>query len=371
LGEGIAQSDVHEPIAQGTNTTVAVDAQFFLKIYRQVHEGINPDVEMGRFLTEVVHFEHSVPVAGAIEYHRHDGVTMTLGLLQGYIENQGDGWRYTLDYLERYLMDCQTGAVERPSTPEEAHAAYLVMARRLGRRTGELHRALAMPTGDPAFDPEPVSAQDLAAWKKKIRAEAGVAVDALKQSLSTLPVRVQSVAGALLESWEPLVSRTLASVPSRLRAVKTRYHGDLHLGQVLVVQNDFVIIDFEGEPARSFAERRAKHSALRDVAGMMRSFDYAAFAALYRLSAEQVDVFGSLEPHARIFEASAAEAFMAGYQEGLGDCSVMPDDPVAARYLLTLFVLEKAFYELRYEINHRPEWVGVPISGILALMELS
>lgn len=371
LGEGIAPSDVHEPIPQGTNTAVAVDAQFFLKIYRQAHEGMNPELEMGRFLTEVAHFEHSVPVAGAIEYHRNDGTTMTLGLLQGYMENQGDGWSYTLDYLERFLMDRQTGVTDLSLLPEEVHAAHLMMARRLGRRTGELHRALAVPTGDPAFDPEPISEQDLAAWKDKIGIEAGVAVDALKQGLSTLPVRVQSIAGALLERWEPLVFNTLASVPTRLRAVKTRYHGDLHLGQVLVVQNDFVIIDFEGEPARTFAERRAKHSALRDVAGMLRSFDYVAFAALYRLSAEQPDAFDSLEPHARIFEASAAEAFMAGYQEGIGDCSVMPDDPLVARRLLTLFVLEKAFYELRYEINHRPDWVGVPMSGILALIEAS
>lgn len=369
LGEGIARSDVHEPIAQGTNTTVAVDAQFFLKIYRQVHDGINPELEMGRFLTEVAHFEHSVPVAGAIEYQRNDGVTRTLGLLQGYIENQGDGWTYTLDYLERFLMDCQTGVGDLPLTPEDAHGAYLVMARRLGGRTGELHRALALHIGDPAFDPEPISEQDIATWKHKIRNEAGVAVDALKQGLNALPVRVQSVAGALLESWEPLVARTLALVPERLSAVKTRYHGDLHLGQVLVVQNDFVIIDFEGEPARTFAERRAKHSALRDVAGMLRSFDYAAFAALYRLSAEQPDAFGRLEPHAQIFEATAAKAFMAGYQEAIYDCPVMPGDAVAAEHLLTLFILEKAFYELRYEIHHRPNWVGVPVNGILALIE--
>lgn len=369
LEEGLAPSEVHEPIAQGANSTIAVDKQFVLKIYRQLKEGINPEFEMGRFLTEVAHFRHSAPLAGAIEYRRRDGATITLGLLQGYLENQGDGWSYTLDYLERYLMDCQTGFGELPPTPEDAHAPYLTMARRLGSRIGELHRALAVPTGDPAFDPEPASEQDLVAWKHKIRADAGVAVGALKQGLNTLPIRVQSVAGALLESWEPLVARTLASVPTQLRTMKIRYHGNLHLGQVLVVQNDFMIIDFEGELARPFAERHAKHSALRDVAGMLRSFDYVAFAALYRLSAEQPDAFESLEPHARIFEASAAEAFMTGYEEGIGDCAVMPDDPLAARNLLTLFVLEKAFYELRYEIDHRPEWVGVPVSGILSLME--
>ncbi len=369
LGEGLVEGDVHEPIAQGTHTAVAVDAQFFLKIYRQVHEGINPELEMGRFLTEVAHFAYTVPVAGAIEYHREDGAVMTLGLLQGYLENQGDGWTYTLEHLERCLIDCQTGVTERSLTPEDTHAGYLVMARRLGTRTGELHRALAVRTGDAAFDPEPISEQDIARWKDKIRTEAGVAVGALKQGLNTLPVRVQSVAGALLESWEPLVARTLASVPERLPAVKTRYHGDLHLGQVLVVQNDFVIIDFEGEPARPFAERRAKHSALRDVAGMLRSYNYVAFAALYRLTAEQPGDFGSLEPHARAFEALAAEAFMGGYREAIQDCPVMPVDPLVAEPLLTLFMLEKAFYELRYEIDHRPDWVGVPVNGILALIE--
>jgi maltose alpha-D-glucosyltransferase/alpha-amylase len=369
VGEGIVEEDVHEPIAQGTNTAVAVGAQFFLKIYRQVHEGINPELEMGRFLTEVVHFEHSVPVAGAIDYRRDDGAVMTLGLLQRYLENQGDGWGYTLDYLERFLMDCQTAIGDLPPAPEDAHAAYLVMARRLGSRTGELHRALAVRTGDPAFDPEPISEQDMACWKARIRTEAAVAIETLKRGLNALPVRVQSVAGALLESWEPLVAHTLDSVPQRLSAVKTRYHGDLHLGQVLVVQNDFVIIDFEGEPARSFAERRVKQSALRDVAGMLRSYNYVAFAALYRLTAERPDDFGSLEPHARAFEALAAGAFMAGYRETIHDCPVMPADPPIAEHLLTLFMLEKAFYELSYEIHHRPNWVGVPVNGILALID--
>ncbi|MGF1615185.1 MAG: putative maltokinase [Gammaproteobacteria bacterium] len=369
LGEGLVQGDGHEPIAQGTNTAVAVDAQFFLKIYRQVHEGMHPELEMGRFLTEVARFAHTVPVAGAIEYHRDDGVLMTLGLLQGYLENQGDGWSYTLDYLERCLMDRQTGVTDPSLTPQDAHAAYLVMARRLGGRTGELHRALSVRTGDPGFDPEPISEQDIARWKSKIRIDAGIAVEALKRGLNTLPVKVQPVAGTVLESWEALLAHTLASVPDTVAGVKTRYHGDLHLGQVLVVQNDFVIIDFEGEPMRSFAERRDKHSALRDVAGMLRSYNYVAFAALYRVTAEQPDDFGRLEPHARAFGALAVEAFMAGYQDAIQDCPVMPADASVARHLLTLFMLEKAFYELRYEIQHRPSWVGVPVNGILALTD--
>ena len=350
-----------------SNTTVTVGGNLFLKGYRRLQAGINPEVEMGRFLTEVAHFPNSVPVAGSMEYQgESDLVPVTLVLLQGYVENQGDGQRYTVDYLARFLEECRV-TPDLPRSPDEAHAAYLSLMRTLGQRTAELHQALGRPSGDPAFDPEPVSQQELAHWAETAGEEAESTLALIQKQRSTLDAEIQRDVDVLLERRSEIMRRIEDAVPMLLPMMKTRYHGDYHLGQVLLRQNDFVLIDFEGEPARAIAERRQKHSALRDVAGMLRSFNYAAYAALAQVSSGRPGD-EALEVFAQQWETETRATFLDTYFEIMGDTDLYPDRK-SARLLIDLFLFEKAFYELRYELGHRPDWVRIPLLGILELLD--
>jgi len=356
--EDIALLPVGRPQAQSSNTVVTLGERLFLKGYRRVRAGVNPEFEVGRHLTEKLRFPNCVPVAGAVEYTAADGTQMTLALLQGYVSNQGDGWSHTVDYLERYLEERRAA-----EAPADAHDVYLALMQTLGTRTGELHRALATRTGDPAFDPETVNERDLTQWKARVRTEAGVTLDLLASRSGQLAAATRGEALELIKRRE----RLLQSIDGRRlptgATLKTRYHGDYHLGQVLLQKLDFLIIDFEGEPARSFEERRAKHSPLRDVAGMLRSFNYARWTAL-RQALEGHDDVERLTPHAEDWETRVRGTFLHAYEEAVGELYASFDD---GRGLLELFELEKAFYELRYELNNRPGWVGIPLKGILAL----
>ncbi|HEU5282521.1 MAG TPA: maltose alpha-D-glucosyltransferase [Burkholderiales bacterium] len=355
---------VHPTQTQTSNTTVALGRRFFLKGYRLLRSGVNPELELGRFLTEVARFPSAVPLAGAVEYLGADGTRMTLALLQAYVENQGDAWSYTLDYLARFLEQRRTSA---EPLPEDAHGVYLALMHTLGTRTAELHHALAQRTGDPLFDPEPVTPADLAAWKHRVGDEIGASLDLLQQRLAQLPESARALAAAVLERRAALLAAASAAV-DRADAVKARYHGDYHLGQVLINRNDFIITDFEGEPGRPVPERRAKHSPLRDVAGMLRSFSYARAAALSRLAGERPEDLRQLEPLTRQWEQEARRAFLRAYRER-SDGGLLYGSFDQARGLIALFELEKAFYELRYELHNRPDWVAIPLRGILELSD--
>ncbi|MDO8250940.1 MAG: maltose alpha-D-glucosyltransferase [Rhodoferax sp.] len=359
----IAALPVSHPGATSSNTVVNLNEMLFLKGYRRLREGLNPELEMGRFLTDVVRYPNCVPVLGALEYFTSDGRAMTLALVQGYVANQGDGWDYTLRYLDRFLEE-QRAAAGPAVAADAAHGGFLALAATLGQRTAELHVALARRTGDPAFDPEPLTPGDIVACRERASSEAIATLALLQERLSQLPVAAQGDAQAVLALHDALQSRLAAGeAPSRL-GIKTRTHGDYHLGQVLVTANDFVIIDFEGEPGRSFEERRAKSSPLRDVAGMLRSFNYARWSALRRV-AQNADDLERLEPAVLAWETATREAFLAAYVSTTALSE--PALPVDAG-LLALFELEKALYELRYEINNRTDWAQVPLRGILALI---
>ncbi|BAU48059.1 alpha-amylase [Sulfurifustis variabilis] len=351
---------------QGTNTSVTIGSRLFLKAYRRLRVGLNPELEVGRYLTEVARYPNTVPLAGSVEYQAADGTVMTLALLQGYVENQGDGWNYTLDYLERFLEQCRTGT-QPPGSAEDIHGAYLALARTLGLRTAELHAAFTLTAGGPDFDPEAIGSDDLTAWAGQVRHEAETTLELIAQRLAGLPGDVRAEGEWLVSRRGELLDRIRGSTPAALSGLKTRYHGDYHLGQVLVSHNDFIIIDFEGEPARPLAERRQKHSPLRDVAGMLRSFNYAAYSALARLTAERPDDFPRLEPFARAWEGETERAFLQAYEEGVAG-SPLYRDWAQARDLLALFVIEKALYEVRYELHNRPEWAGIPLRGLRELM---
>jgi maltose alpha-D-glucosyltransferase/alpha-amylase len=361
-GADAAALPVGRPKAQSSNTVVTLGERLFLKAYRRLRSGVNPELEVGRFLTEVARFAHCVPVAGALEHVGADGAPMTLALLQAYVPNEGDGWALTITYLERYLESRRAGT-EPP--PEDVHGAYLAHAHTLGVRTAELHVALATPSGDPAFDPEPVRPDDLAEWRRRVREEALATLDALASARPGLPAADRDDAQALIERRDRLLAMIDACAAPESGLAKTRYHGDYHLGQVLLAKNNFVIIDFEGEPARPLAERRVKHSALRDVAGMLRSVSYARWSAL-RSVAHSEDDLARLAPLAAAWETEVRATFLRAYEETAAAAGLYPSF-AAARPLLALFELEKAFYELRYELDNRPAWVQIPLAGILEL----
>lgn len=354
---------VGRPSGVSSNTVVTLNETLFLKGYRHLREGLNPELEMGRFLTEVAHYPHCVPVLGALEYTANDGRTMTLAMVQSYVSNQGDGWDYTLGYLERFLRDFATTNGALPD-PLAAHGGFLALMATLGRRTAELHKALAMRTGAAAFEPEPLAAEDIARYAAQARADVATTLSLLRDRLGQLPAPAQIDGQALLTMEDALQASIAARRPQTQGGIKSRYHGDFHLGQVLVRDNDFVIIDFEGEPARSFDERRAKGSPLRDVAGMLRSFNYARWSALRRV-AQSVEEATYLAPPAAAWEQATRQAFMDGYSEAAGGNGSAQIDTE----LLALFELEKALYELRYELNNRADWAQVPLNGVLALLQ--
>ncbi|UST53270.1 maltose alpha-D-glucosyltransferase [Comamonadaceae bacterium OTU4NAUVB1] len=363
-GEGIDAMAVTPPSAHSSNTVVTLGEQLFLKGYRRLRPGINPELEIGRFLTEVARFPNCVPVAGALEYAAEDGGVMTLAIVQAFVPNQGDGWDYTLAYLERHLESLRT--FDAPQ-PEDVHGGFLALIHTLGERTAELHLALSVRSGDPAFDPEPVTTVDVQGWRDRAGSEATRTMELLSERLSELSPEVQEDAKRLLAHADEVRARVAAFPLEGQDGLKTRYHGDYHLGQVLVSRNDFLIIDFEGEPARTFEERRQRSSALRDVAGMVRSFNYAHWSALRRV-AQSPDELVKLEAAARDWENQTRDAFLNAYGERMIEGGSTQSGEAAER-LLALFEFEKAMYELRYELSNRLDWVQVPLQGILALVD--
>jgi maltose alpha-D-glucosyltransferase/alpha-amylase len=384
-----ARGDARVPLpavrsgAEQSNTSIVYGDRLILKLVRKQQAGINPDVEIGRYLTEQGRFPHIAAVAGTIEYVPNEGDSSTLALLQVLLANQGDGWTWTLEELERYYQECSLlpsppdddrvtpiDLVERSDVPIapvalERMGLYLDAAATLGRRTAELHLALAAPTDNLAFRPEPLTGDDVARLAAELDASGARAFEGLKDGLSSLPDQVVESAGLVLSRRRRILEsfRTLVAKP--VTGLRTRVHGDYHLGQVVRIKNDYAILDFEGEPARTLADRRAKHSPLKDVAGMLQSFSYAAWVSLAQFTTRGPDAFARLEPWARVWEQAASAAFLRAYRETAASGSFLPADPAGLAALLNAYVLDKAFYEVLYELNHRPAWVWIPLRRIL------
>jgi maltose alpha-D-glucosyltransferase/alpha-amylase len=306
-------------------------------------------------------------------------------MLQGLVANEGDGWQWTLEELDRYyeasaaenfaqgaITDgpttlLQLSAADETSFAREHVGSYLDAAALLGRRTAELHVALASPTHDPAFAPEPMNSTDIVYLREELLAHATSAFDALKENIARLPDTVLEKAGLVLSRKRLVLDRLGRLSGKEIHALRTRIHGDYHLGQVLRSKGDFVILDFEGEPARSLAERRTKQSPMKDVAGMLRSFSYAAFSALMRYTTRRPEDYQRLAPWAHLWEQSVSSAFLHAYCESARGVAVVPTEPELFQQLLEAYVIDKAFYELVYELNNRPNWVLIPLTGILGL----
>jgi maltose alpha-D-glucosyltransferase/alpha-amylase len=403
--------------AEQSNTSIVFGDRLVLKLIRKLEPGENPDLEIGRFLTEQAHFEHVPPLAGALEY-RAPGAAKgqepyTVAILQGYVENEGDAWRYTLDALSRYFERVLTrGAVELPPAVERAAQAgpsqpldtaleamrmseddalaeatslgpgddevreivglYPTQAALLGQRTGELHLALASAGERSAFAPEPFGELYQRSLYQSMRASTGRTFRQLKRAAARLPADLKSEIEALQARRDDVLARFSGLLEGRIEAMRIRTHGDYHLGQVLFTGRDFVIIDFEGEPARALSERRIKRSPLRDVAGMLRSFDYAIHAARRELTARAVVAPGETEAlgrWGRLWYLESAAAFLRAYLETTRGTGIVPADEGHLRLLLDVYLLDKAVYELRYELGHRPGWARIPLHGILGLID--
>jgi maltose alpha-D-glucosyltransferase / alpha-amylase len=382
-GDPGAAPEVSRGPATSSNSLVFYGGRLLLKLFRRLEVGVNPDFEVGRFLTEQSPFDRTPPVAGALEYSREGSGPVTLALLQALVPNQGDGWQHALDELRRYF-EAVSGRTERPAVdprpvlelaeqepPPNVRGlvgGYLHAAATLGRRTAELHLALARDTHDPAFAPEPLTPDDLSALREAVLRQGRQALDVLKDNIGKLPEAFAPAARRLLEEGPGVLDRLAHSPPPRAASAKTRCHGDYHLGQVLWADGDFLILDFEGEPVRTVEERRGKQSPLRDVAGMLRSYHYAAYAALFTFTQDRPHDFARLEPWAELWQRWASACFLRAYRATAAGSAFLPDAEEALSSLLDAFMLEKAFYELVYELNNRPGWVRIPLRGILDLI---
>ncbi|HUI76346.1 MAG TPA: maltose alpha-D-glucosyltransferase [Bryobacteraceae bacterium] len=381
----VAALKVSRSGAEQSNTSIIFGGRLILKLFRRLEEGPNPDYEISRFLTDHHRFNSVPQLAGGVEYEPRGGQRSTLAMLQQMVPNQGDGWKMTTDELGRYLEQSATfhdspeelagnhssildlAEADLPEAARERIGIYLDAAAALGQRTAQLHLALSTPTDDATFRPEPMTHADLEALALSLREHANHVFTSLRAGLPSLPDEFVDWAATALGQRGRMLDRFRGLEKMNTQMVQIRIHGDYHLGQVLWVQNDFVILDFEGEPARPVAERRRKQPALKDVAGMLRSFSYAAYSSLLNYTARRPEDYGRLEPWAAFWEKWVSAAFLRAYLQTAANAPFLPSDREHLRTLLEAFVLDKALYELNYELNNRPTWVRIPLRGILNL----
>ncbi|HEX9440050.1 MAG TPA: putative maltokinase [Roseiflexaceae bacterium] len=357
--------------SEQSNSSIIYDHQAILKCFRRLVAGVNPDVEVSHFLTMRAGFGHTPAMLGSIAYISANGVEHSLGLLQAFARNVGDAWEHALVELGRFLSAVRSkDQVSEDVLVHETQrltAALLDEIKQLGTLTGDLHVALASDPNDPDFAPRPLFPDQVTAWQTSIRAESNAILGELEQRAGQLPPEQQAAVAALLDA-RPRIEQRIAQLAALGAAglVTTRYHGDYHLGQVLVSARGLLILDFEGEPLRSLAERRAHGSPLKDVAGMLRSLSYAAATAL--IAAEPTDpaehIHRPLAAWADAWERCARAAFRDGYVNATRGAAFVPTRPALRDAAIAAFELEKALYELNYELNNRPDWLPIPLHGI-------
>ena len=321
-----------------SNTSIRIGGSAMLKGFRKLEPGIHPEVEVGRFLTGTAKFANTPALLGTIEQTDESGRPIALCVLQALVPDAEDAWGHVL---------------ERAKTPPGPD--LLALVGRLGQRTAEMHHALATRTDDPAFRAEPVGGETIGEWVEAVRTMARTTLASLERALPGLSPQVRGEAERLLARRDELMGRFDALAPRDLEVSRTRLHGDYHLGQVLVSRGDVFIIDFEGEPMRPLAERRAKHSPLRDVAGMLRSFAYAAATAK--------------PDRPEDWTRTVTETFLTAYRKAVKGAPGHPGNPAHADSLLRLFLFEKALYEVGYELANRPDWVAIPLKGVTELLD--
>jgi maltose alpha-D-glucosyltransferase/alpha-amylase len=407
-----------------SNSSVIYGRKMIMKLFRKLDTGVNPDLEIGRFLSEKNRFPHTPPVAGMLEYQptprklsNEQPEPITLAILQGFVENEGDAWAYTLDMLDNFyehaltsegeidgnwIMGGEEPAADETGTrmelhdqlaaiqvstgtlldlcsreiPVAAHAmigSYLESARLIGQRTAEMHLALASDAENPAFAPEAFSTLYQRSVYQSMRTMTTDIFQTMRKQQKKLSEASRDDVQRLLDLEGDILQRFRLINEAKIDAVRTRTHGDYHLGQVLYTGKDFLIIDFEGEPVRTLSERRIKRSPLRDVAGMLRSFHYAAYAVQRRLlgGALRPEDQETLDGWARFWHLWVSATFLKAYLETSGKAAFIPQQRRHLQILLDVYLLEKSIYELGYELNNRPDWLAIPMQGVFQLIGAS
>ena len=373
--------------AEQSNTSFVYGDKLIFKLFRKLEEGVNPELEIGRFLSEKTQFKNTPLFFGAIEYRRSGFKPMVIGMLQSFVANQGDAWKYSLDSLGMYyerVLARKTEIKEIPPLPvsvletayvdvppqisEMVGADYLEMVRLLGKRTAELHIALSSETQEPYFTVEPFSALYQRSLYQSQRGLTKKVFETLRKNQTILPESVVAELSKFLNSEKEIIGKFKSLLNKKISSVKIRIHGDYHLGQILFTGNNFIVIDFEGEPMRSLSERRLKRSPLKDVAGMIRSFHYAAYIALNKGITVKIENISEMEHWAVLWYSYVSGVFLRSYLDAVKNMPLVPQDKEELNIMLNAFILEKAVYELGYEINNRPEWITIPMKGIKRLL---
>ena len=374
--------------AEQSNTSIIFNRKYFFKLYRKLDRVINPDVEILRFLTERTSFENVPRFMGGIEQRKSGYPAMVMGMMQEVVENQGDSWEYALDELNRYFerilafpdfgkIPQLEGELSDPDSfgePEEEIRDIMGVAvfermSLLGQRTAEMHMNLASRTDDPDFEPEAFSLHYQRSLFSSLQSLTRGAYQSLEQNIKSIPEAFIDEAKEIMGMKNDILKKMRKIHSKKFNSIKIRNHGDYHLGQVLFTGKDFFIIDFEGEPARTFSERRLKRSPLRDVAGMLRSFHYAAYSSLFKLTAIRPEDMEILEKWAELWYHYISGTYIKSYIRTLGKTNLIPDNREDLKTMLDTYILEKAVYELNYELNNRPDWVIIPIKGIKYIMQ--
>jgi maltose alpha-D-glucosyltransferase/alpha-amylase len=373
--------------AEQSNTSVIFGRSFILKVFRKLEAGINPDIEIGLFLTERA-FPYSPSIAGTLEYNGQGSPPLYLAILQEFISNQGDAWKYTITTLANYFEKALHAPLRTPpelasyhpltlmesGLPKEAQeivGSYLESVKLLGNRTAQMHAALTDTNAGADFGPEPMTEKARAELHEDLSFHTKTMLALLRQMHSNLRPQDAEDAAKVLALEDRILGRFEPLLDTPIRAQRVRFHGDFHLGQVLYTGEDFKIIDYEGEPARGLDERRRKGLAMRDVAGMIRSFQYAPYAALFGADpvlTPMADTLPVLMSYADFWTACAGAAYLQGYFDTAAGLPSVPSDLRERNLLLDVFLLQKALYEVGYELNNRPDWVSIPLRGILTLL---
>jgi maltose alpha-D-glucosyltransferase/alpha-amylase len=373
--------------AEQSNSSIVYGAEYFLKLYRRFEEGLNPDPELVRYLSEVRGFSAIPSFLGTLEYRRPRGKALTLGLLQQYVPSQSDGWSLAQSTVSQYFERVLARHAEPPSAAALRPNAFQTDHRRipelvtelvgtlmieqtilLAKRTAEMHHCLAAATENPDFAPEPFTKLYQRSLYQSLRTNALRGLEVLSKNLRRIPDEYQEAVSALLAARQEFLAPVRAVLERPISGLKIRIHGDYHLGQVLFTGKDFVIIDFEGEPMRASTERRLKRSALRDIAGMMRSFHYAAYSELFKHAYLRPEDFATLEPYADFWQRSLSGLFLSCYLEQAAGAPFLPRTREEREILLRAFLVDKGIYEMLYELNSRPEWAVIPVQGIAEVL---
>jgi maltose alpha-D-glucosyltransferase/alpha-amylase len=374
--------------AEQSNTSITYDNAWYLKIYRKVDKAINPDVEVTRFLSKEAGFKYIPAYIGSVEWKTANNEPMVLGMMQEMVSSTSDGWAYILDRLDDFnetlltdanktlVLSENVGSLIEPLAFEDIPEDIKVLLdgtvaeliRLLGVRTGEMHLALASGT-EPAFKPEEFSLHYQRSLFSSLQSLVRVAFQNLSRNLKSLPDDVRAEAQEVLGMKDEILTFLKRIYSHKIDVNKIRIHGDYHLGQVLFTGKDFLILDFEGEPARGYSERRLKHSALRDVAGMVRSLHYAAYGSLFLDNQIREEDIDRLIPYVEKWYHYMSGFFMKSYLSTVEGTKFIPGNLADLEILMDTFLLQKAIYELNYEINNRPKWILVPLRGIKSIIQ--